>query len=75
MLNGYGGARPDEYFILQDFASYKTAQDKVDEAYKDQKRWAQMAIMNTASAGKFSSDRTIRQYADEIWGLNPITIK
>ena len=75
MLNGYGGAPADEYFVLQDFAAYKEAQEKVDAAYKDPKRWAQMAIMNTAAAGKFSSDRTIRQYADEIWGLNAVTIK
>ncbi|MCL2499680.1 MAG: glycogen/starch/alpha-glucan phosphorylase [Defluviitaleaceae bacterium] len=74
MLNGYGGARPDEYFVLQDFAAYKEAQEKIDAAYKDKQRWAKMAIMNTASAGKFSSDRTIRQYADEIWGLKPVTI-
>ena len=74
MLNGYGGARPDEYYILQDFAAYKEAQAKVDKAYKNSKRWAEMAVMNTASAGKFSSDRTIRQYADEIWDLKPVEI-
>jgi starch phosphorylase len=74
MLNGYNGAPPDEYFVLQDFAAYKEAQAKIDDAYKDPKRWAQMAIMNTASAGKFSSDRTIHQYADEIWGLKQVTI-
>jgi starch phosphorylase len=75
MLNGYGGNRPDEYYILQDFAAYKKAQEEVDAAYKDQKRWAQMAIMNTASSGKFSSDRTIKQYADEIWKMKTVTIK
>jgi len=75
MLNGYGGAKPDEYFVLQDFAAYKEAQEKVDAAYKDKKRWAKMAVMNTASAGKFSSDRTIKQYADEIWGLKSVEIK
>jgi starch phosphorylase len=74
MLNGYGGARPDDYFVLQDFSSYKEAQERVDAAYKNPQRWAKMAIMNTASAGKFSSDRTIKQYADEIWGLKPVTI-
>ncbi|MCL2203532.1 MAG: glycogen/starch/alpha-glucan phosphorylase [Defluviitaleaceae bacterium] len=74
MLNGYGGAPPDEYFVLQDFASYKEAQEKVNAAYIDTARWARMAIMNTATAGKFSSDRTIRQYADEIWQLKPVTI-
>jgi len=75
MLNGFGGARPDEYYVLQDFAAYKKAQADVDTAYKNPSRWAEMAIMNTASAGKFSSDRTIRQYADEIWQMKPVVIK
>jgi starch phosphorylase len=75
MLNGYGGARADEYYILQDFAAYKQAQEKIDAAYKDPSRWARMAILNTASAGKFSSDRTIRQYASEIWNVSPVEIK
>ena len=72
MLNGYGASRPDEYYVLQDFAAYKKAQADVDIAYKDKDRWAKMAIMNTASAGKFSSDRTIREYASEIWKMNPV---
>jgi starch phosphorylase len=72
MLNGYGGARPDEYYVLKDFAAYKTAQGKLDAAYKDTVRWASMAIHNTASSGKFSSDRTIRQYADEVWNMKPV---
>ena len=72
MLNGFGGVRPDEYYVLQDFQAYKKAQDDVDTAYKDKDRWAKMAVLNTASAGKFSSDRTIKQYADEIWGLKSI---
>ncbi|MCL1844159.1 MAG: glycogen/starch/alpha-glucan phosphorylase [Defluviitaleaceae bacterium] len=75
MLNGYGGQQPDEYYVLQDFAAYKQAQEQVDIAYKDPQRWAQMAIMNTASSGKFSSDRTIKEYADEIWKLKPVKIK
>ncbi|MCL2364498.1 MAG: glycogen/starch/alpha-glucan phosphorylase [Defluviitaleaceae bacterium] len=75
MLNGYGGAPADEYFVLQDFAAYKEAHERVDAAYKDKQRWAKMAIMNTASAGKFSSDRTIRQYADEIWNMQPVEIR
>ncbi|MCL2225877.1 MAG: glycogen/starch/alpha-glucan phosphorylase [Defluviitaleaceae bacterium] len=75
MLNGYNGARPDEYYVLQDFAAYKKAQEAVDAAYKDPKRWAKMAIMNTACAGKFSSDRTIKEYADEIWKMKPVKIK
>jgi len=75
MLNGYGGNRADEYYVLQDFASYKKAQEKVDLAYKDPTLWAQMAVMNTASSGKFSSDRTIKEYADEIWKMTPVKIK
>ena len=75
MLNGYGGARPDEYYVLKDYASYKIAQEQVDHAYKNPKRWAEMAVMNTASSGKFSSDRTIHQYAKEIWNLKAVEIK
>ncbi len=72
MLNGVGSSRPDRYFVLQDFQAYKAAQAKLDTAYKDRERWAEMAVNNTASAGKFSSDRTIRQYADEVWNIKPI---
>jgi len=75
MLNGYGGVRPDEYYVLQDFAAYKKAQTEIDAAYKDSTRWAKMAIMNTACAGKFSSDRTILEYATNIWDMQPIKIK
>ena len=74
MLNGCDGARPDEYYVLQDYQGYKDAQYKIDVAYKDQVRWSKMAIANTASAGKFSSDRTVRQYAGEIWKTKPIQI-
>jgi starch phosphorylase len=74
LLNGYGGARPDEYFVLKDFEAYAEAQAKVDAAYKDRGRWARMAIMNVAKSGKFSSDRTIKQYAEEIWNLSPVHI-
>lgn len=75
LLNGKGkfGA-PDEYFILQDFDAYVKAQKQVDEAYRDKKRWAKMAILNTANSGKFSSDRTIKQYAEEIWNLKTVKI-
>jgi len=75
MLNGYGNSRPDEYYVLQDFAAYKTAQANVNNAYKDKPRWAQMAVMNTASAGKFSSDRTIREYAEDIWAVKQINLR
>jgi len=75
MLNGYGGTRPDEYYVLQDFPAYKVAQAKVDEAYKEPQQWAKMAIMNTACAGKFSSDRTIHEYAKDIWDMKSVEIK
>ncbi|MCL2421514.1 MAG: glycogen/starch/alpha-glucan phosphorylase [Defluviitaleaceae bacterium] len=74
MLNGFGGSPADEYFVLQDFNAYKAAQQKLGEAYGNQALWAKMAIMNTASSGKFSSDRTIRQYAEEVWDVKAISI-
>lgn len=73
LLNGYGG-RADEYFVLEDYADYARAHDEIDAAYRDQTKWAKMAIHNVAKSGKFSSDRTIQQYADEIWHLKPIHI-
>ncbi len=75
LLNGYNGSRPDEYFVLKDFASYAEAQKKVDAVYKDKEKWAKMVILNTAHSGKFSSDRTIKEYADEIWNLKPVHIE
>ncbi len=69
------GHRPDEYFILKDFASYRKAQRKANEFYTNTDAWAKSAIINVAKSGKFSSDRTIKQYADEIWGLKPINIQ
>lgn len=75
LLNGYNGSRPDEYFVLKDFAAYAEAQSKVDKAYRDKDKWAKMVILNTAHSGKFSSDRTIKEYADEIWDLKPVHIK
>ncbi len=74
LLNGYNGSRADEYFILQDFEAYRKAQVDAAEAFTDKERWSKMAIRNTLSAGKFSSDRTIRQYAKEIWDLKQIKI-
>lgn len=61
----------DFYLLGNDFPLYLDAQEKVDECYADKARWAKMSIMNTASTGMFSSDRTIRQYAEEIWGIEP----
>ncbi len=67
--------KQDVYFTLKDFDSYAEAQKRVNEAYKDKTAWAQMAMLNTACAGKFSSDRTIEQYAQEIWKLEKVEVK
>ncbi len=74
LLSGCG-QRADEYFVLEDYADYARAQAEVDKAYKDKERWANMTIVNVAKSGKFSSDRTIRQYAEEIWNLQPLKIE
>ena len=66
--------KEDVYFILKDFDSYAEAQQKVNEAYQDEKGWAKMAMLNTACAGKFSSDRTIEEYAKEIWKLKKVKV-
>lgn len=68
LLNG-GGEPADQYFILKDFEAYIEAQQQVDMAYRNQSKWAKMVMMNSANAGKFSSDRTIEEYATEIWHL------
>lgn len=65
--SGYG--RGDYFLVGHDFPSYMDAQERVDEAYKDRKRWLRMSILSTAGSGKFSSDRTISQYAKEIWNI------
>ena len=75
LLNQNGGERADQYFILADFRSYAAAQKKVEEAYKDEKGWARMAMLNTACAGKFTSDRTIQEYVDDIWHLDKVIVK
>ena len=75
LLNQNGGERADQYFILADFRSYAAAQKKVEEAYRDEKGWARMAMMNTACAGKFTSDRTIQEYVDDIWHLDKVFVK
>ena len=74
LLNQNGGERAHQYFILADFRSYAAAQKKVEEAYKDEKGWARMAMLNTACAGKFTSDRTIQEYVDDIWHLDKVTV-
>ncbi|MEO0510003.1 MAG: glycogen/starch/alpha-glucan phosphorylase [Verrucomicrobiota bacterium] len=64
----------DPFLCLADYADYIRAQDEVSEAFKDKKHWAKMAILNTARVGKFSSDRTISEYADQIWKLKPVKV-
>ena len=74
LLNNQGGARADMYFILKDFCSYADAQARAMEAYKDTDKWAKMALKNTACCGKFSADRTIQEYVDDIWHLDHVVI-
>ena len=65
----------DPYMVLADYRSYSDAQIAVDEAYRDKERWAEMAIINTAKMGKFTSDRSIKDYVDRIWKLSPCKIE
>ena len=75
LLKPIGGNRADMYFILKDFRSYAEAQTRVETAYRDRDRWAKMALLNTACCGKFSSDRTIQEYVDDIWHLDAVTVE
>lgn len=74
LLDINGGERADQYFILKDFRSYEEAQKEVEKAYKDKEGWAKSAMLNTARSGKFSSDRTIEEYAKEIWKLDKVMV-
>jgi len=65
----------DPYLCLADFESYIKAQETVDRVYREPAKWARMAILNTARVGKFSSDRTISEYAKHIWKLKPVSVK
>ena len=75
LLNTQSSDRADTYFILKDFRSYAEAHKKIDQAYRDEKWWARTAMLNTASAGKFSSDRTIEEYVRDIWHLKKVTLE
>ena len=75
LLNTQSTSKADTYFILKDFRSYAEAQSRVGIAYKDEAAWAQSAILNVACSGKFTSDRTIQQYVDEIWHLDKVVLK
>ena len=74
LLNTQSTSKADTYFILKDFKSYAEAQKKVEKAYRDEKGWAKSAILNVACAGKFTSDRTIQEYVDDIWKLDKVVI-
>lgn len=74
LLNTQSSDRADTYFILKDFRSYAEAEDKIDKAYRDEKWWAKTAILNMASSGKFSSDRTIEEYVKDIWHLKKVKV-
>jgi starch phosphorylase len=65
-------AQNDEYFVLRDFASYVEAQEKVEQVYRQRERWLKMSAINIAHSGYFASDRTVQEYADEIWGIYPV---
>ena len=75
LLNTKNTDRADRYFILADFRSYAEAQKRVEAAYKDEKGWAQKALLNTACSGTFTSDRTIQEYVDDIWHLDKVIVR
>ena len=75
LLNSQEGRRADTYFILKDFRSYAEAQAKIDKRYRDETGWAKTVMINSFKAGKFSSDRTIEEYATEIWKLTKTPVK
>ena len=74
LLNTLSTSKADTYFILKDFKSYAEAQKRVEAAYRDEKRWAKSAILNVACSGKFTSDRTIQEYVDDIWHLDKVVL-
>lgn len=75
LLNTNSSDRADTYFILKDFESYADAHERVDKAYRDKKAWAKMALTQTVNAGKFSSDRTIEEYVDDLWKLKKVKVE
>ena len=75
LLNTKNTDRADRYFILADFRSYADAQKRVEAAYRDEKGWAKKTLLNTACSGKFTSDRTIQEYVDDIWHLDKVIVR
>ena len=74
LLNTQSTSKADMYFILKDFKPYAEAQRRVEAAYRDEENWAKSAILNVACSGKFSSDRTIQEYVDDIWHLDKVVL-
>ena len=74
LLNTLSTSKADTYFILKDFRSYAEAQKRVEAAYRDESGWAKSAILNVACSGKFTSDRTIQEYVDDIWKLDKVVL-
>ena len=74
LLNTQSTDKADRYFILKDFRSYAEAQKRIEEFYRDEERWAKAAILNVACSGKFTSDRTIQEYVDDIWHLDKVVL-
>lgn len=74
LIHGIHGDSPDKYFVLKDFRAYVDAQKRIDTLYRDKNQWAKMSLINIARSGKFSSDRTIKEYADDIWNIKPCPI-
>jgi starch phosphorylase len=64
----------DPFLVLADYADYVACQERVDQAWQDPQRWTRMSVLNTARAGKFSSDRAIREYCEQIWKIRPVSI-
>jgi glycogen phosphorylase len=64
----------DDFMLMADFAAYVDCQSKVSAAYRDTKQWTRMSILNTARMGKFSSDRAIREYCEDIWKIQPVRV-
>jgi len=75
LLQSNGGERADQYFILKDFTSYADAHKRIEEKYRDERGWAKSALINIAKSGKFSSDRTIEEYVQDIWHLEKVVLK
>jgi len=73
LIDGLLGSDP--YFVMADYAAYSKCQQEVDRTYRDQASWQRMSILNSARSGKFSSDRTIREYCNEIWHVKPVPVR